>query len=376
MNSTMDSDIDTNYEDFLNFLAGNDSYVETNLGYVESGHVRLCQKMDVVHFGAKYLPPFFYMNFIISILGNGLVLYIIYKYEKLGTVTNIFLLNLVISDLLFACSLPFYAVYHASEWIFGRTMCKLVSSLFSVGFYSSILFLTLMTFDRYLAVVHAVTAAKQRRKAYAISSSVVVWVVSLASSVKELILHDTRSDPKYGELCEDLGYDQNSMTKWKLFGYYQQFIMFFMIPLAIVLYCYVRITVRVLSTRMREKCRAVKLIFVIVLTFFICWTPYNVVILLQALEMSYSRPTDCLSDTLDYAHFITRNLAFLYCCISPVFYTFVGKKFQNHFRKLLARHIPCLKSFVLTTDTRSQTSKTTSCKNPYMLTDKTSVRML
>ena len=305
----MDSDIDTNYEDFLNFLAGNDSYVETNLGYVESGHVRLCQKMDVVHFGAKYLPPFFYINFIISILGNGLVLYIIYKYEKLGTVTNIFLLNLVISDLLFACSLPFYAVYHASEWIFGRTMCKLVSSLFS-------------------------------------------------------------------ELCEDLGYDQNSMTKWKLFGYYQQFIMFFMIPLAIVLYCYVRITVRVLSTRMREKCRAVKLIFVIVLTFFICWTPYNVVILLQALEMSYSRPTDCLSDTLDYAHFITRNLAFLYCCISPVFYTFVGKKFQNHFRKLLARHIPCLKSFVLTTDTRSQTSKTTSCKNPYMLTDKTSVRML
>ncbi|XP_041961178.1 chemokine XC receptor 1-like [Alosa sapidissima] len=116
-------------------------------------------------------------------------------------------------------------------------------------------------------VVHF--GAKQRRKAYAISSSVVVWVVSLASSVKEMILHDTFTDKQYGELCENVGYDHDTLTKWKLFGYYQQFFVFFLIPVAIVLYCYMRITMRVLSTRMREKCRAVKLIFVIVLTFFI-----------------------------------------------------------------------------------------------------------
>ncbi|KAL2096999.1 hypothetical protein ACEWY4_006206 [Coilia grayii] len=354
MNDTMD---DQNFEDFLAYYYGNDTEVDTT--HVVSGLVRLCQKTEVVQFSGRYLPPFYYINFIISVLGNGLVLYIIYKYEKLTTVTNIFLLNLVISDLLFACSLPFEAVYHASEWIFGRAMCKLVHSLFSVGFYSSILFLTLMTFDRYLAVVHAVTAAKQRRKAYAISSSVVVWVVSVASSVKELILHDTSRDPKYGELCEGFGYSQDTLTKWQLFGYYQQFFLFFLIPLVIVLYCYVRITVRILDTRMKEKCRAVKLIFVIVLTFFICWTPYNIVILLKALEMSYS--TECSSDSLDYAHFITRNLAFLYCCICPIFYTFVGKKFQNHFRKMLARHIPCLKITII----ESQSSRTTSHRSPY-----------
>ncbi|XP_076152031.1 C-C chemokine receptor type 3-like [Alosa pseudoharengus] len=320
--------------------------------------VPYCPKADVVHFGAKYLPPFFYINFIISVLGNSLVLYIIYKYEKLSTVTNIFLLNLVISDLLFACCLPFNAVYHASEWIFGRAMCKLVASLFSIGFYSSILFLTLMTFDRYLAVVHAITAVKQRRKVYAISSSVVVWVVSLASSVKELILHDTFTDKQNGKMCENLGYDHDTLTRWQLFGYYQQFFVFFLIPVAIVLYCYMRITMRVLSTRMREKCRAVKLIFVIVLTFFICWTPYNIVILLKALEQSFS--TGCPSDSLDYAHFITRNLAFLYCCISPLFYTFVGKKFQNHFRRMLARHFPGLKITVW----ESRSSRTTSHKSP------------
>ncbi|XP_062373501.1 C-C chemokine receptor type 3-like [Sardina pilchardus] len=342
------------YYTFLEYLNENNNSDGSNQPYEEGVFVPLCPKTAVVDFSAKYLPPFFYINFIISVLGNGLVLYIIYRYEKLSTVTNIFLLNLVISDLLFACCLPFNAVYHASEWIFGRAMCKLVASLFSIGFYSSILFLTLMTFDRYLAVVHAITAAKQRRKAYAISSSVVVWVVSLASSVKELVLHDTHSDEQYGELCENVGYSQDTLTKWKLFGYYLQFFVFFLIPAAIVLYCYMRITVRVLSTRMREKCRAVKLIFVIVLTFFICWTPYNIVILLKALEESFS--TECPSDSLDYALFITRNLAFLYCCISPLLYTFVGKKFQNHLRRMLARYFPGLKITVW----ESRSSRTTS----------------
>ncbi|XP_063076332.1 C-C chemokine receptor type 3-like isoform X1 [Engraulis encrasicolus] len=356
MNDTMDEE---NYLLFLEFYENNDTEVTPD--YVIDHVVKLCQKTDVTEFGARYLPPFYYINFLISVLGNGLVLYIIYKYEKLSTVTNIFLLNLVISDLLFACSLPFEAVYHASEWIFGLAMCKLVRSLFSVGFYSSILFLTLMTFDRYLAVVHAVTAAKQRRKAYAISSSVVVWVVSLASSVKELILHTTSKDPKNGEMCEEFGYKKDTLDNWQLFGYYQQFFLFFLVPLAIVLYCYVRITVRIMDTRMKEKCRAVKLIFVIVLTFFICWTPYNIVILLKALEMSSITTAECPSDALDYAHFITRNLAFLYCCICPVFYTFVGKKFQNHFRRMLARHMPCLKITLL----ESQSSRTTSHKSPF-----------
>ncbi|XP_063076328.1 C-C chemokine receptor type 4-like [Engraulis encrasicolus] len=351
-------DFEINWNDFDDYVNNSTEYV--NHSYATHEVVALCNKLDIVKFGARNLPPFYYINFLISVLGNGLVLYIIYKYEKLSTVTNIFLLNLVISDLLFACSLPFDAVYYASEWIFGLAMCKLVRSLFSVGFYSSILFLTLMTFDRYLAVVHAVTAAKQRRKAYAISSSVVVWVVSLASSVKELILYTTSNDPKFGEMCEDFGFKKDN---WQLFGYYQQFFLFFLVPLAIVLYCYVRITVRIMDTRMKEKCRAVKLIFVIVLTFFICWTPYNIVILLKALEMSSITTAECPSDALDYAHFITRNLAFLYCCICPVFYTFIGKKFQNHFRRMLARHMPCLNITVIDT---SQSSRTTSHKSPHI----------
>ncbi|XP_077392481.1 C-C chemokine receptor type 1-like [Festucalex cinctus] len=334
--------------------------VTYNPNYVDTETVKNCRKSNVNNFVSKFNPAFCYVNFLLSYIGNGLVLYIIYKYEKLNTVTNIFLLNLVLSNILFATSLPFWATYYLSEWIFGEVLCKLVSSAYFIGFYSSILFLTLMTFDRYLAVVHAVAAAKSRKRSYAFISSVVVWCISIIASVKELVFQKVWESN--GLVCEEAGYSESTMALWRLVTYYQQFLVFFLLPLLMVVYCYVSITIRILSTRMKEKCRAIKLIFIIVFTFFLCWTPYNVVILLRAIQSS-SPDVECAdSDRLDYALFVTRNVAYLYCCISPVFYTFVGKKFQSHFKRLLAKKIPCLRRHL---SLSSQSTRSTSQKTPH-----------
>lgn len=352
------------YDQFMYLLnQWNDTNDTTDPNYVVSESVQLCTKKAVNEFGARIIPVFYYINFLLSYLGNGLVLFIIYKYEKLNTVTNIFLLNLVLSNILFASSLPFWATYHLSEWIFGIAMCKLVSSAYFIGFYSSILFLTLMTFDRYLAVVHAVAAARSRKKLYAIVASVVVWCISIVASVKELVLQNVYKNALSGLMCEESGYPKETMDRWRLVSYYQQFLLFFLLPLFMVMYCYISITIRILSTRMKEKCRAIKLIFVIIFTFFACWTPYNIVILLQAIQVSMTEDKSC-SDTesLDYALYLTRNIAYLYCCISPVFYTFLGKKFQSHFMRLLAKKIPCLKRHI---SISSQSTRTTSQKTPH-----------
>ncbi|GAA6231453.1 C-C chemokine receptor type 3-like [Lates japonicus] len=358
----MDND-ENPFKDFLDLLGDGEN--TTDPSYVISETVKFCTKTTVNEFGARFIPVFYYVNFLLSYLGNGLVLFIIYKYEKLNTVTNIFLLNLVLSNILFATSLPFWATYHLSEWIFGKALCKMVSSAYFIGFYSSILFLTLMTFDRYLAVVHAVAAAKSRKKVYAIISSVVVWCISVVASVKELVLQNVWESPYSGLMCEESGFPESTMERWRLVSYYQQFLLFFLLPLFMVMYCYISITVRILSTRMREKCRAIKLIFVIIFTFFACWTPYNIVILLQAIQISStSEDRDECSDSesLDYALYVTRNIAYLYCCISPVFYTFVGKKFQSHFRRLIAKKIPCLKRHI---SLSSQSTRTTSQRTAY-----------
>ncbi|KAG8014385.1 C-C chemokine receptor type 1 [Nibea albiflora] len=357
----MDSD---EYLLYLEYMNSAENTSDPN--YVVSSPVQFCAKTNVNAFGAKFIPIFYYTNFLLSYLGNGLVLFIIYKYEKLNMVTNIFLLNLVLSNLLFAFSLPFWATYHMSEWIFGIAMCKIVSSAYFIGFYSSILFLTLMTFDRYLAVVHAVSAAKSRKRAYAIIASVVVWCISIVASVKELVLRNVYHNAVYGQMCDESGYPDSTMQRWRLVSYYQQFLLFFLLPLFMVMYCYISITIRIMSTRMKEKCRAIKLIFVIIFTFFTCWTPYNIVILLRAIQISTTTndaDSECSdSEGLDFALYVTRNIAYLYCCISPVFYTFVGKKFQSHFKRLMAKKIPCLKRHI---SISSQSTRTTSQRTPH-----------
>lgn len=350
--------------DLLDFFDGPDN--DTNLSYVVTGAVPLCTKEGVRSFGARVIPVFYFISFLLSFLGNGLVLSIIYKFEKLNTVTNIFLLNLVFSNILFASSLPFLAISRQSQWIFGMALCKMVSSAYFIGFYSSILFLTLMTFDRYLAVVHAIAAANCRKRAYAIIATVAVWCTSILASMKELVLRNVWESPIHGLVCEESGYMESTMRVWRLVSYYQQFFGFFLLPLFTLMYCYITITIRILSTRMREKCRTIKLIFIIIFTFFICWTPYNVVIFLQAIQDSSTTVDQSCSENLDYAMFISQNIAYTYCCISPVFYTFVGKKFQSHFRRLVAKHVPCLEKHI---SFSTQSTKTTSQRTPHSLYD-------
>ncbi|KAK5599117.1 hypothetical protein CRENBAI_025844 [Crenichthys baileyi] len=341
--SAMDDD-DYQYQLFLNLR--NETDDTTDPSYVVSKTVQLCAKTTVNQFGAKLIPVFYFVNFLLSYLGNGLVLLIIYN-------------------------LPFWATYHLSEWIFGQALCKIVSSAYFIGFYSSILFLTLMTFDRYLAVVHALAAAKSRKRMYAIISSIGVWCISIAASVKELVLRNVWKNPLDGLMCEESGLSASSMERWRLYSYYQQFLIFFLLPLVMVMYCYIRITVRILSTRIREKCRAIKLIFVIIFTFFSCWTPYNIVSLLRAIQISASHTDmeeEFCSDlqNLDYAFYVTRNIAYLYCCISPMFYTFLGKKFQSHFSKLVAKNIPCLSRHI---SLNSQSTRSTSQRAPHSVYD-------
>ncbi|XP_043920804.1 C-C chemokine receptor type 3-like [Protopterus annectens] len=297
--------------------------------------ILLCDISEIKKFGASIVPLVYYLVFLLSIFGNGLILFILLKYEKLKTVTNIFILNLIGSDLLFTVSLPFWAVYYTSEWIFGHAMCKIISSLYGIGFYSSMLFLIMLTIDRYLAVVHAVCALRTRRICYATFTSVIIWVVSIICSMPKVILYGLREENRQGLVCEETGYEDSSLRIWKTVEYLQQIVLYFLLPLLIIIYCYIMIATTLVKSKMQEKHKAVRLIFTIVVVFFICWTPYNIVVFLLLLYNFQHPYYDNCDNSLDYALYICRNIAYFHCCINPFFYTFVGTKFRRHLLKLL-----------------------------------------
>ncbi|XP_073687319.1 C-C chemokine receptor type 5-like [Garra rufa] len=304
--------------------------------YAEIANVStgVCNTIEINNFCKNVLPHLYYIIFIASVIGNGVVLLVLYKFEKLNTVTNIFLINLVASNIIVTLTFPFQAVHYSSQWIYGEALCKLVNGADYLGFYSSILFLTLMTFDRYLAVVHCVVANKQRRSCYAAVLSAIVWIISLLASLEPFIYFTVEEYPIDGLVCED---ERSKNSPWKVFSLYKQFVLFFILPLIVFVYCYFRITLTVLATRMVGKHRTVRLIFVIVLMFFTFWSPYNIIMMIN----EHQDPMQCNS-RLVYAEYVTSSFARLYFCINPVFYTFLGRKFQNHVRGVLVSQVPCL----------------------------------
>ncbi|CAI9159813.1 unnamed protein product [Rangifer tarandus platyrhynchus] len=100
-------------------------------------------------FGAQLLPPLYSAVFVIGLIGNILMLLVLVKYKRLKKVTDIYLFNLAISDLIFLFTLPFWIDYKVKDdWVFGEAMCKLLSGLFFIGLYSEIFFIMLLTIHR------------------------------------------------------------------------------------------------------------------------------------------------------------------------------------------------------------------------------------
>lgn len=309
-------------------------YYDRNADYYDDDYEHEgCNKTSTMQFGAIFTPVFFSIVVILSLFGNILVIVILAKYENLKSLTNAFILNLAVSDLFFTAGLPFWAYYHMYGWTLGVPACKIVTFVFYVGFYSSGILLILMTGHRYVAVMNPLSGIVSTTGCYSVLASVVIWVVSALVASPAFIFTNVQG----GNHCVF----KNSY--WSLWGIYQQNILFIVISVVFI-FCYSQIMCRLLRpTAQRRKSKTIKLIFTLMVVFFVGWAPYNIVIFIQALSLGPQPPVDSKdllqicesSKPLDYAFYISRLFAFSHCCLNPVFYVFVGVKFKNHLKKML-----------------------------------------
>ncbi|XP_076838191.1 chemokine XC receptor 1-like [Brachyhypopomus gauderio] len=291
----------------------------------------VCNKTEVTLFDAAVTPVFFTVVIMFSCVGNVLVLWILIKYENLKSMTNTFLLNLAISDLVFTIGLPVWVSFYTSSqgWLLGEPVCKAASFIFFVGFYSSTIFLTVMTVHRYMAVVHPLSVVLNRRSFHATVTSAVIWLLSVLAATPHVIF-STLVDHENKFLCD------YSNINWKLVSTYQQNF-FFLTAFVTISFCYVHILQRLLRPTSHTRRKTIRLILCIVVVFFLGWAPYNVASFLDSLISWEVAPfNECSFSTIvDYVFYISRLVAFSHCCLNPVFYVFMGIKFRNHLKKLL-----------------------------------------
>ncbi|XP_010005705.1 PREDICTED: chemokine XC receptor 1 [Chaetura pelagica] len=270
------------------------------------------------------------LAFLFSLVGNTLVLWILFKYEILTSLTNIFIMNLCVSDLVFSCMLPFWAVDQSLGWIFGEFLCKAVNAVFSVGYYSGVFFLTLMTMLRYLFVVNPLSTLRSQTQCCGFLVSLAVWAGSILMVVPEVIHTTVQDNLEGGKTCDYADW------KWKKVDIYQRNVLF-LVSFGVIVFCYIKILIILLRTKSRRKHRTVKLILIIVVAFFLCWAPYNILSFL----ITFPPPTCQYEKDSMLAFHISRKIAYSHCCLNPVLYVFVGVKFKSHLLRLCSQYLPC-----------------------------------
>lgn len=301
-----------------------------------------CLQEDIYSFAQKYSPIVYSLVFALAVVGNVLVLCVIRRYgssrsggARAFSLTDIFLLHLAVSDLLLAFTLPLFAVQWAHQWVFGLTLCKISGALFSLNRYSGILFLACISFDRYLAIVHAIRSGWKRNTCHAQIACALIWVGCLGLSGVDIAFKEVemQNSGHKGLLCK-VWFTKNSI-EWQVGLQLMSVTLGFGIPLLIMLYCYIRIFRSLCNATRRQKRKSLRLIISLVSVFVICWAPYNCFQLADSLQNLGVVDRGCLSGrVLDIGTLIAESLGLSHCAFNPLLYGFVGVKFRQELARM------------------------------------------
>ncbi|TNM97173.1 hypothetical protein fugu_015329 [Takifugu bimaculatus] len=285
---------------------------------------------------AEILIPLTYIIVcIVGLGGNTLVIHIVLRYSKIESVTNIYILNLAIADELFMFGLPFLAVQNTfHSWPFGSFMCRLVMTVDSINQFTSIFCLTVMSIDRYLAVVHPIHSSKWRRPQVAKMVNCTIWALSFLVVLPVVVF---ATIPKAGGTC-NITWPQPANIWQAAFIIYTSTVGFFC-PLLIICLCYILIVFKIRSSgkkvhatstkRRKSERKVTHMVIIIVAMFVFCWLPFyalNIVNLLVLLPSEYQGLYSFVV-VLGYAN----------SCANPIVYCFLSDNFKRGFRKALCR---------------------------------------
>ncbi|KAI9529366.1 Somatostatin receptor type 2 [Dissostichus eleginoides] len=268
----------------------------------------------------------------VGLCGNALVIYVILRYAKMKTVTNIYILNLAVADVLCMMSLPFIAMQLTLvHWPFGEVLCKGIMTVDSLNQFTSIFCLMVMSIDRYLAVVHPIRSTKWRKPRVAKLINITVWGVSLLTILPTLIFSGLNDVPVCG-----IVWPEPQEVYSTTFIIYTFFFGFFL-PLVVICMCYLLIIVKVKSSgmrvgstkRKRSERKVTRMVSIVVAVFVFCWLPFYVFNV--ASVASSIVPTSFVKSTFDFVVV----LGYANSCANPILYAFLSDNFKKSFQNVL-----------------------------------------
>ncbi|XP_024056233.2 melanin-concentrating hormone receptor 1 [Terrapene carolina triunguis] len=286
-------------------------------------------RLQSISYTSIIMPSVFGIIYLFGIAGNSMVIFTVVKKSKFHwchNVPDIFIINLSVVDLLFLLGMPFmiHQLRGNGIWHFGETICALITAMDANSQFTSTYILTAMSIDRYLATVHPISSSSFRKPFVTTLVICLLWGFSFIS-ITPVWLY-ARLIPFPGGTVGCGIRLPNPETDLYWFTLYQ-FFLAFALPFVVIVAAYAQIlrhmksSVAPASQRSVQLRRVTRIAIAICLVFFICWSPYH---LLQLIQLSISHP----SLIFYYTYTAAISLGYANSCLNP--FVYIAKSFTQH----------------------------------------------
>lgn len=281
---------------------------------------------------------------VLSLVGNVLVVCVVTRSPRMRTVTNHFIANVSIADLLTTVfnMVPtlYWVITDVDVWYMGGTLgealCKLLQFFQLVSIACSVFSMVAIAFDRVFAIYRPLKRTITFPRAKGIIA--IIWIASCVISSPNLYTLRLETADGIGYCKEEWGplFDEEISP---LFYTIALFACLYVIPLILIGVLYTIVIVRLWNrptpgqrsatnrtNRERTNRRVLKMLITVVVVFAVCWLPLYVRMFIM---FSYPKEYPCgLPYHLD---FITIYLGHANSSVNPYIYVIFNENFRNGF---------------------------------------------
>ncbi|XP_017694702.1 PREDICTED: neuropeptide FF receptor 2 [Lepidothrix coronata] len=317
-------------------------YWEGNVSYVD---FYLHQPSVAAVFIISYL-----LIFLLCMVGNGLVCFVVLRSKHMRTVTNLFILNLAVSDLLVGifCMPTTLLDNIIAGWPFGSLVCKMSGMVQGISVSASVFTLVAIAVDRFRCIVYPF---KQKLTIpTAVTIVAVIWILAVAIMCPSAVLLQVQEE-KHFRVILGPGNDTRPVywcrEDWpdpamrKIYTTVL-FANIYLAPLSLIVIMYTRISVALSHTAgagergqeqrhstWKRKQRAIQMLVVVTLLFTLSWLPLWTLMLLS----DYASLSDLQLQLINiYIYPFAHWLAFFNSSVNPIIYGFCNENFRRGFQ--------------------------------------------
>ncbi|XP_048343137.1 neuropeptide Y receptor type 2-like [Sphaerodactylus townsendi] len=272
---------------------------------------------------------------LLGFIGNSLVIYMIVRYKTMRTVTNFFIANLALADLMVdTLCLPFTLAYTLlDEWKFGAALCHLVSYAQALSVHVSTFTLTVIALDRYRCIVFHLDRRISKKISFTIIT--ITWLVAAVLASPLAIFREYKYEEipsinlKIAVCSEKWPSENRDATIYSL----SMLLLQYVLPLSIICYAYIRIWIKLKghispTTRNDSQCRrrkTTKMLVMVVVVFAVSWLPFHIFQLAIDLDLVLNYHEYKLLYTVFHVVAMCSTFA------NPLLYGWMNKNYRNGF---------------------------------------------